>query len=81
MKIMISAKPGAKKAYIKEDDGGLFNKADQRHFTVAVTARAVQGAANRAIEEALAAYFKVAPSHVRIVAGQTARKKIAEITE
>lgn len=83
MRIFIKAKPGAKKAFVKEEDGGLFtaNNGGERRFAVAVTEPASQGKANRAIEDALAAYFKIAPSRVRIVAGHTSRQKIAEIVE
>ncbi|MDR3581824.1 MAG: DUF167 domain-containing protein [Candidatus Pacebacteria bacterium] len=81
MKIFVKAKPGAKKAYVKEEDGGLFAEAAERRFTVAVTAPAAQGKANRAIERAIAEYFKIAPSRVRIVAGQVSRQKTVEILE
>jgi uncharacterized protein YggU (UPF0235/DUF167 family) len=83
MKIFVIAKPGAKKPYTKEEDAGLFArpKGAMRSFMVAVTASASQGKANRAIEKALAEYFKIAPVRVRIVAGQSSRKKIVEITE
>ena len=81
MKIFIKARPGAKHAYIKEEDHGLFGKTTERNFTVAVTAPAEQGKANRAIEKALAEYLKIAPSRVRIVTGQASRKKIIEIIE
>jgi uncharacterized protein (TIGR00251 family) len=81
MKIFIKAKPGAKKAFIKEEEAGLFEKNAPRRFTVAVTEPAVEGKANRAIEEAIAEYFKIAPTRVRIVAGHTSRKKIIEIVE
>jgi len=81
MKIFIKAKPGAKKAYVKEEDGGLFGKTTERHFMVAVTAPAAQGKANRAIEDALAEYLKIAPSRVRIITGQASRQKIVEIAE
>jgi uncharacterized protein (TIGR00251 family) len=83
MKISVKAKPGAKKTYTKEDEVGLFpsQKDAMRNFTVAVTAPATQGKANRAIEEAIAHYFKIASSRVHIVAGHTSRKKIVEIAE
>lgn len=81
MKIFIKAKPGAKKAYVKEEDDDLFHTTTERRFTIAVTAPAAQGKANRAIEAALAKYFKIAPSRVRIVAGKTSRQKTVEIAE
>jgi uncharacterized protein YggU (UPF0235/DUF167 family) len=81
MKIFVKAKPGAKKAYVKEENGGLFGNVAERRFVIAVTAPATQGKANRAIEEALAEYLKIAPSRVRIVAGKTSHQKTVEVTE
>jgi uncharacterized protein YggU (UPF0235/DUF167 family) len=78
MKIFIRAKPGVKKEYIKETTD-LFEKNGARHFVVAVNERAVDGKANRAIERAVAEYFGVAPSRVRIVSGQAAKEKTVEI--
>jgi len=40
---------------------------------------AKEGRANRAIEAALAAYFAMPRSAVRIIAGHTSRNKIVEI--
>jgi uncharacterized protein YggU (UPF0235/DUF167 family) len=70
-KISIKAKPGSKVPGITEKNGQLM---------VAVKERAADGKANRAIEKAIAKYFDVAPSHVRIVAGASAREKIIEYT-
>jgi uncharacterized protein YggU (UPF0235/DUF167 family) len=78
MKICVRAKPGVKKAYLKETTD-LFGKKGERHFVVAVNERAVDGKANRAIEKAFAEYFDVSSSRVRIVSGQTAKEKIVEI--
>jgi uncharacterized protein YggU (UPF0235/DUF167 family) len=78
MKIFIRAKPGVKKEYIKETTD-LFEKNGARHFVVTVNERAVDGKANRAIERAVAEYFGVAPSRVRIVSGQAAKEKTVEI--
>ena len=57
----------------------LFEKKGERHFVVAVAARATEGKANRAIEKALAEYFDVPTSRVRIISGQTAKEKVVEI--
>lgn len=78
MKIFVRAKPGVKKAYVKETTD-LFEKKGERHFVVAVAERATDGKANRAIEHALAEYFDVPASRVRIISGQTAKGKIVEI--
>jgi hypothetical protein len=79
MKIFVRAKPGVKKVYVKETTD-LFEKKGERHFVVAVGERAVEGKANRAIERALAEYFDVPFSRVRIVSGQTAKEKVVEIS-
>ena len=79
MKIFVRAKPGAKKEYIRETTD-LFEKKGERHFVVAVAARAVDGAANRAIEKSIAKYFAVPASRVRIISGQTAKEKLIEIS-
>jgi hypothetical protein len=78
MKIFVRAKPGVKKAYVKETTD-LFERAGERHFVVAVNERAVDGKANRAIERALAEHFDVPTSCVRIIAGQTAKEKVVEV--
>ena len=46
---------------------------------VTVRERAIEGAANAAVEAALAAHFGVAKRDVRIVAGATARMKTVAI--
>jgi len=79
MKIFVRAKPGVKKAYVKETTD-LFGTAGERHFLVAVNERAVEGAANRAIEAALAVHLGIAPSRVRIISGTTAKEKVIEIS-
>jgi uncharacterized protein YggU (UPF0235/DUF167 family) len=48
-------------------------------LAVWVRARPVEGQANAAIETALAAMLGVRPRQVRIVAGQTSRRKIVEV--
>ena len=52
---------------------------DATHFRVAVTAAPREGQANEAVIEALAEYFRVSRSRVRIVRGQTSRHKIVEV--
>jgi len=78
MKISVRAKPGAKTPRVEEVTG-LFKNAAERQFVVAVKEPAKEGKANRAIERALAEYFSVPPSQVRIVSGQTSRDKVVEI--
>lgn len=84
MKIIVKTKPGAKKAYIKEEPIGLFFAAKpsgERKFTVAVTERAMENRANDAIIAALADHFKTAKGNVRIISGARAKEKIIEIRE
>ena len=71
MKIFVSAKPRAREEKIE--------KIDDVHFEVSVTAPPVKGLANQAIVKAVAEYFKIAPSRVRIVSGFTSKQKILEI--
>lgn len=71
MKIFVSAKPNAKE--------GSVEKIDSSHFKVSVKEPPRQGAANRAIARALAEYFGVAPSRVRLVSGFASRQKVFEV--
>ncbi len=71
MKIFVAAKPRAHEEKVE--------KIDDTHFEVSVTAPPVQGLANRAIVKAIANYFKVAPSRVKILSGFTSRQKVLEI--
>ena len=71
MKIYVTAKPNARENKVE--------KHDDVHFTVSVQAAPVQGRANTAVIEALAAYFDIAKSHIIILRGQTSREKIVEI--
>ena len=73
MKILVTAKPGAKTEKIE--------KLGDHHFAVFVKERAKEGEANKAIEKALAVYFGVKPYEVEIVSGHMAKNKLVEITE
>jgi uncharacterized protein YggU (UPF0235/DUF167 family) len=78
MKILIFAKPGAKRTLVKkmEDLVPGFDAS----FSIAVKEPAQDGRANRAVEKALAEHFDVPVSLVRIVAGHTAPKKVIVIS-
>ena len=80
MKIFVKAKPSAKIESVRSI-GGLFEKKDAPHFIVSVKEPPTDGKANRAIEKALAKYFKVPPSRVRIIFGHASRSKVVEIEE
>lgn len=78
MKILVFAKPGARREAIKklEDLVPGFDES----FSVAVREPAEDGRANRAVEAALAEHFHIPVSSVRIVAGHTGRKKVAVVS-
>ncbi len=80
MKIFVKAKPGAKRPRITENSD-LFGRRDERHFVVSVKERAVEGAANEAIIQAIAAHLHMPPSRVSIVSGHTSRDKVLAIEE
>lgn len=71
MRIFVQAKPGAKKE--------LVEKVSENTFIVFVKARPEKGLANEAVIKAIAKYLGIARSRVRMIAGQTSRKKILEI--
>jgi hypothetical protein len=72
-KVQVRVKPGSQRApSVVEGEDGV--------FVVTVRERAIEGAANAAVEAALAAHFGVAKRDVRIVAGAAARIKTVAIT-
>lgn len=72
MQIHARIKPNSRK-------GPLVEKADDGTLTLYVRAPAVEGKANRAAIELLAAHFGVPKSAVRMTAGETSRHKRFEI--
>ena len=70
-KILVVVKPQAKKAAVK--------KISDAEYAVSVHAPAREGKANQAVIELLADYFKVPKSALRIVRGETAKRKVMEI--
>lgn len=70
MIITVRVKPGSRvNEVIKEDE---------THYTVRVTARAVDGRANEAVIKALAGYFDCAKSSLAITSGHASRIKKIE---
>ena len=72
MKIFVTAKPNAREQSIEKNN--------ETSYTVSVKEAPVQGRANIAIIKAIAEYFDVAPSRVRIISGWTSRQKTLEIS-
>jgi uncharacterized protein len=52
---------------------------DGRRLELWVTAPAVEGAANRAVLDAVAAWAGVRPSAVRLLSGERGRSKLVEV--
>lgn len=71
MKISVTAKPRAKEEKME--------KIDENHFVVFVKEPPVRGQANKAIMRALAEYFDIDVSRVKIVSGHTSRQKVIEL--
>jgi len=71
MKIFITAKAGSKKEEVK--------RIDKNNLSVWVKELPVQGRANAAIEKAVANFFGIPRSSVRIVSGFTSKQKILDI--
>jgi uncharacterized protein (TIGR00251 family) len=71
MKIFVRAKAGAKREQVEQ--------IDETHYVVQVKAPPVEGRANDAICKALADYFDVAPSRIKMISGKTSKQKIFEV--
>lgn len=71
MKILVAVKPNSKKSEVK--------KISEGEYAVSVNAPAREGKANEAVIELLARHFSVPKSSIRIIRGQTARRKLIEI--
>jgi hypothetical protein len=71
MKISVKAKPNSREEKVE--------KIGENDFIVSVKERPEKGKANEAIRNALAVYFKVASSRIKIVSGYASRNKIVEI--
>ncbi len=69
--ISVAVKPQARKKSVTQTKPG--------EYQVSVNAPAHEGKANRAVIELLSDYFSVPKSKVKIVRGQTAKKKIVSI--
>jgi len=72
MKIFVKVKPNSKVEKIE--------KMGEAHFVISVKESALENKANFAVIKALADYFKVTISQVRIIYGKKAKNKIFEIS-
>lgn len=72
MRIFIRAKANAKTDEIE--------KVDPTHFRISVKEPPIDGRANKAIERAVADYFDVPPSSVRVVSGHGSKQKVVEMS-
>ena len=70
-RLWITVKPQSKKSEVK--------KISEGEYAVSVHAPAREGKANETVIELLAEYFSVPKSSVRIIRGQTARRKLIEL--
>jgi uncharacterized protein (TIGR00251 family) len=73
LKLTIHAKPNSKKEGIQ--------KISEQEWIVRVRAQAIDGKANQAIVESVSEESGVPKSKVKIVSGETSKKKILEIQE
>jgi uncharacterized protein (TIGR00251 family) len=81
MKIFVKAKAGAKENKVVPPTAQLFDTGQSEFYTISVKEPPRQGKANEAIRKLLAEYFKVSPSQVRLVSGQTSKQKVFEILD
>ena len=71
MKLTVKIKPNSKNEKIEKIDGTT--------LLIAVKEPPIDGKANKALVKALAKYFNVSSSAVRIASGRTSKQKIIEI--
>lgn len=83
MKIIVHAKPNAKKDMVEKMTQPTLGFEDTPSgfdvYKVSVKEPPVDGKANKAFVKVLAQYFNIAPSLIRLVSGPTAKHKVFEI--
>lgn len=72
MKTNVKAKPNSREEKVE--------KVGENEFIVSVKEPPINGLANKAIIQALAEYFKISSSRIKIISGFTSRSKIVEIS-
>ena len=76
-RLTVRVRPGASRTKV----GGRYGDGAEATLVVAVSARAVDGAATEAVLQAVAEALGVRPWQVTLVHGRTSRDKVLEITE
>jgi uncharacterized protein YggU (UPF0235/DUF167 family) len=75
VRLSVRVRPGASRTRV----GGCYGAGEDAVLTVAVSARAVDGAATAAVMDAVAAAFGVRRRDVTLVAGATSRTKVLDV--
>jgi len=75
VRVTVRVRPGASRTRV----GGSYGEGADAALVVAVSARAVDGAATAAVLEAVAAAFGVRGRQVALVTGATSRTKVLEV--
>jgi len=83
MKIIVKVKPSAKVEKVERVDQPVLNFGDNNRelpvYKVSVKESPVDGKANKAVIRVLAGHFETSPLKIRLITGQTSRKKIFEV--
>lgn len=83
MKIIVQAKPNSNIEKVEKLTQPTLNFDDNIHdldiYKVSVKEPPVDGKANKAVIQALARYFGVAPSLVTLISGLTSKQKVFKI--
>jgi uncharacterized protein YggU (UPF0235/DUF167 family) len=77
LRVAVRVRPGASRTRV----GGAYGEGPDARLVVAVSARAVDGAATAAVLRALADALRVRPRQVVLVQGATSRDKLVEIVD
>ncbi len=75
MRVTVRVHPGSRRAAV----GGRYGSGEPAVLGVWVTAPAVDGRANRAVQEALAEAFLVGRCSIRLLSGDRSRTKVFEV--
>lgn len=85
MRIIVKAKPRSKKELVERVSQPTLDLSlggqELVEYKVSVKEAPVDGRANEAIIKALAKYFDIAPSLVKLISGSTSKKKIFQIPD